>query len=457
MKKILFFLLLFVHLSTTAQTVKFEVKFSKPFAVLEFIQSLSSQSGPNPFRKIFNISEFNTGKYNGLIAAFDAIPIDYEYAFRDYPPFTKRGGSAEYLLKQTLLNTATLQDFKMRSLGLIPISDLNELVLVITEFTPIYEKLIYEPNKTTFEKQVKDIETLLTEKNIAFYFDQAKEFYKASWDNSIPFLFTFYPLPESKGFTATTYSNIAVSAIPTSLTDYNAMLSVLLHELSHVLYDAESLSFKKGMDGWFSSSPSLYSRYAYNLLNESWATAVGNGYFAEKLSGKLNPGSWYNRKYISLMGKLMYPAIKEYIDNRKPIDKSLVDRYIKIYEDSISHSVNELDYLLNGRYGISDNPADFDTLNRLFPRSFANEYYHDFSKESFEKLKQSVLTKFIIVSGNNKKKLILIKDRFPELKSWQPDVKKDFTNLLFLADKTQLIVINLVKNSLAKQLSIPLK
>jgi hypothetical protein len=60
----------------------------------------------------------------------------------------------------------------------------------------------------------------------------------------------------------------------------------------------------------------------------------------------------------------------------------------KNYEYSIPNSINELDYLFNGRNGISENTTNFDAINRLFPRPFAVEYYHDFSIESFEKLKQ---------------------------------------------------------------------
>lgn len=444
---------LLVHLSATAE-IQFQVKFSRPYAVTVFIRNLSAQRGPNPFKKLFTDSKFNNERYKSLLASFDSIYVNYEHSFRDYPPFTKQGAETGSILNQHLINAQSLQDFKMRSIGLIPVDDLNKWVAIIQEFTPVYESLIYEPNKITFEKQVKDIEALLVLKNIAGYFDQAKQFYNASWDNSIPFVFTFYPLPNSVGFTAANFNNIAVSAIPASLTNYNALLSVLLHELSHFLYDAQPLSFKKEMDAWFTANPSKFSRYAYRLLDESWATAVGNGYFSEKLSGRLNPGNWYNQKYISRMGKLMYPLIKEYIDNKKPIDKTLVDRYIKIYEDSIPNSITELDYILESRYAISDDPSHFAALDSIYPTHIEGEYYRDFSAESFGKLKRMPVTKVIIVSGDNKKKLRLIRENFPELKNWQPNAKKDFIELQLVADKTQLVVINLVENALEQQLKL---
>jgi hypothetical protein len=178
---------------------------------------------------------------------------------------------------------------------------------------------------------------------------------------------------------------------------------------------------------------------------------VGNGYFAEKLSGKLNPGNWYNNKYFSIMGKQMYPFIKEYIDNGKTIDKPLVDRYIMIYQDSFPGWISDLNHLMIYRSVISENTADVDTLERMFGYSSVADYYPDFSKQSFENLKEKPITKMMVVSGDNKKKLELIKENFSELKDWKPDPKKDFTHLQLLPDKTQLIVINLVHNSLGEQ------
>ncbi|MEO7291470.1 MAG: hypothetical protein ABIW34_00095 [Ginsengibacter sp.] len=76
---------------------------------------------------------------------------------------------------------------------------------------------------------------------------------------------------------------------------------------------------------------------------------------------------------------------------------------------------------------------------------------------SFEKLKSIPLTKIIIVSSDSRKKLKLIKENFPEIRSWQPDAKKDFTELQLLSDKTQLIIINLVQNNIEQQLKAYMK
>src|SRR5215213_5496945 len=113
------------------------------------------------------------------------------------------------------------------------------------------------------------------------------------------------------------------------------------------------------------------------------------------------------------MGKQMYPAIKEYIDNGKAIDKPLVDRYIKIYEDSFPGWITDLNHLMVYRSVISENTADADIIDKIFGYTSVAEYHQDFSNESFDKLKRMPITKMIIVSGDNKKKLKLIKEKIP--------------------------------------------
>lgn len=444
----------FVTAQSTAPAthLQFEVRFSKPLAVFVFLQQLSPRAPTNQFKQLFNASKFASPKFHALIAAFDSIPLDIEYDFPAYPPGQKIGGSIESTLKRNLVISKDLDDFRMRSIGVIPLSDLNRIVSTISEFTPIYDKVVYEPVKPVFEKQLADIDSLIVARNIATYFEQARIFYRASWDPTIPFIFVFYPLPNARGFSATAFGNVALSALPTSYTDFTPMLSVMLHESSHILFDEQSLEFKTMLDTWYSTNPSRFSRYAYGLMNEAFATAVGNGYFAEKLAGHLNPGSWYGWKYNDQMAKAIYPLIKQYLDDRRPIDKQLADQYVSIYETKFPDWIWNWDYLMEGRTVISENKADFDLLDRKFPYRHAQVYLPDFSESSFQALKRGG-TKLIVVSGDNERKLSLIKDHFHELRDWNPDPHQDFTFARLMADKYQFIVVNLVTGTLEQALA----
>ena len=441
-------------LLTFSQATKFSVKFSESLAVFKFIQSLTQSAPPNPYSRLFTASAFNTEQNQKLIHQFEDIPLNYSYEFPTFPH--KNAADIASLLKQNMVLTESLHEFKDRSIGLIPLDHLNQIITLIQTFTPIYKQLVFDSSRAVFQNQLIQIEQLLVSNNIPSYFELAKKFYRSSWDSSLAFYIVFYPLPNSQGFTATAYNNFAESAIPASLTNYNAVLSVLLHEMAHILCDEEPAEFQVQLREWFDQHPSKYSGFARALLQESWATAVGNGYFAEKLSGKLNAGSWYNFKYISTMAKALYPKVKEYMDDGRGIDHDFVNHYIKIYEDSFSHWVREMPNLMSSRDVISETKADFDTLDRTYRYWNNKNYYYNFSLESFEKLKKG-FTKFIIIASDNKDKLKIVKKNFPELKDWQPDVKKDFTCLKFLSDKSALVIINLVKLTLSEQLKKPIE
>lgn len=444
----------------SGQELNFQVKFSEPLAILNFLHNLSSNAPPtNPFRQLFNSSRFNQQKYQMLIAEFNSLTIDYTYEYTEYLGTGKQGGSTWLLLKKNLINSQTINDFKISSLGIIPNENLFKLASILTEFTPVYQELVYQPNKEKFEQQLSDLKKLIASTNMTSYFNVGLKFYNSSWDNSVPFNFVFYPLPNSRGFTATVYSNYAESAIPTSLTDYNGLLSVMFHEIFHILHDEQSLALKKDIAQWVKSNPSKSAYYASGvLLDESLATALGNGYVSGKLKGKLNEGNWYNWKYINLMAKKIYPLVTDYIEKQQPLDKAFIDNYIKIFDDNFSGWLLDLDHIMSGRYVLTDNSEDFQIINRKFPYLSMVEQKEGISESSIEKMANTPSTKVVLISKDNKRKLELIKKAFTELKDWKPNAKTDFTYSVLLNDRTYLIVINSVKKTTEEQIeSLKLK
>jgi hypothetical protein len=441
------------------QELNFQVKFSEPLAVYNFVNNLSSNAPDNPFKTLFNSSKFNREKYQALLAEFNKLKIFYTYEFPEYAGTGKMEGSTAFLLKMNLINSRTINDFKISSLGIIPNENLFKLASILTEFTPVYQELIYQPNKEKFEQQLGDLKKLIASTNMTSYFNVGLKFYNSSWDNSVPFNFVFYPLPNSRGFTATVYSNYAESAIPTSLTDYNGLLSVMFHEIFHILHDEQSLALKKEIAQWIKSHPSKSAHYASGvLLDESLATALANGYVSSKLNGKLNERNWYNWKYINLMAKKIYPLVTDYIEKQQPIDKAFIDNYIKIFDDNFSDWLLDLDHIMSGRYVLTDNAEDFKIINRKFPYLSMVEQKEGISETSIEKMANAPGTKVVFISTDNKRKLELVKKAFTELKGWKPNAKTDFTYPVLLNDRTYLIVINSVKKTTKEQIeSLKLK
>lgn len=444
--------LLFFATLISAQKAEFKIKYSEQLAVFVFVQNLSENYPDNVFKTQFTQSKYNTKKYQDLITQAGQLEIDYSYEFTGFPYGSKIPMQTKDILKKNLIETENLQDFKLRSIGILPIYTLNKFVEIITAFTPVYNELIYNPNKEKFEKQVSDLKKYAQEKNIETYFETGLIFYHSSWDPSIPFEIAFYPLPDSDSFTAQAFYNNFVSAVQVNLKDYKGLFSVMMHEIFHIIYDEQSLEVKTEIDKNFKENKSKVSNYAFQLLNEALATATGNGYVYEQLDGKPDPDDWYYRKYINLMAKKIYPLVKQYIAEKKPIDKNFIDSYITLYEKNFPDWINELDHIMSYRYVISENDKDFAVFNRMFRYRSSSEYETLITGNSLEKMQKSPLTKVIIIS-NSADKLKLVKNQFKELKNWKFNADKEFVHQIFLNDKSQLFIINQKKSSLESLLN----
>lgn len=442
MKNIILLPILFLTTMTFGQKATFNIKYSEQLAVFVFLQNLSKNYPDNVFKSEFQKSKYNIEKYQNVIAKFDKLNISYSFPFEEFPFGSKKAMQTEDILKKYMIETDNPESFKIHSVGLIPNNTLLDLVSCISEFTPIYKELIYNPNKEKFEKQLDEIKKYAKDSHIEDYYETGLLFYNSSWDNSIPFEIAFYPLPNSKGFTAQAFCNNFISAMQTDLKSFKGLFSVMLHETYHIIYNEQSLEVKTEIDTYFKENKSKCSNYAYQLMNEVLATALGNGYVYEKLDGKLDAGDWYNKKYINLMAKKIYPLLEEYIAQKKSIDKNFIDQYINLYELNFPDWINELNNIMTYRYVISENENDFATINQLFRYRSRTEYEDQITVNSIEKMKKTPLTKVIIISKNNAEKLKLVKSKFAELKNLKIKADKEFAIKVFLEDKSQLIVLN---------------
>ena len=436
-------------------SVRMEVTFSKPLAVFHYVRQLVPKARANPYKTQFEASPFATAANLALLDSFGTVQYDYEYRYPQYPE-GKIEGSTSYILKRNLFLATSLADFQTRSIVVIPSADLARIVATLQAFTPVYDSLVYQPGRATFERQISEIQAVLTQKRAASLFDGIRGFFRASWDPAIPFVFAFYPRPAGGGFTATAYGNVSESELPSDMKDYSVMLSLMLHEAAHILLDEQERDAAWEMSRWYDESRAPTSRYAKGLMQEAWSTAVGNGYLHEKLTGTLNPGSWYGQKYVSQAAKQLLPLMRPYLDSGRPMDRALVDAYIDMFDRTFRGWLSEWEFLMMGRSVISERPEDFDLLDRRFPYRNAQKYLPDFSDASFRDLKAARMTKLVVISRDHAATLDRVRQAFPELAGWQPDLGVDFAYATTTSDKTRLIVVNLVTGNLEALFGAPL-
>ncbi len=190
------------------------------------------------------------------------------------------------------------------------------------------------------------------------------------------------------------------------------------------------------------------------LLNEALATSLGNGYVYGDLNNKLDTGIWYNRKYINLMAKKIYPLVEKYVMKQKKVDKAFIDSFITIYDNNFSSWLTEMNNLMTDRFVISDNTSDFDIIDNLFAYRSMSQYEHGVSGSSFDLALKSPITKIIILSKENKQNINILKNKISELRDWNPNVLEDFRHSIFLKDKTWLMIINPVQKTVEAHLNL---
>lgn len=424
------------------------ITYSKLLSTYDFVKQLSDNYPDNKYKQIFKKSTFNTDYYKDLITQLDTLKLHESYDFQGYPIGQKRPVMTTSLIQRNLINSKSILDFKKTTFGIIPNSELLPLSNIISEFELVYNQLVYLPNKDEFEKKMEALKSFVDKATLFLFFDKGLTFYNTKWDVSIPINIAIIPSIKENGFTATAFLNNAVSEVPLKFEHNDVLFSVLMHEIYHTIYDEQPLAFKQEIESWFKNNPSQNSQYAYLLLNEALATAIGNGYVYEQLNGTIDKEDWYFNKYINLMAKAIYPIVKEYLDNDKPMDKNFIDEYIDIYDKHFSAWINELDNLLTNRYIITDNPDDFNYFRKNYRYSSNYQSEVPLTQSSLERMKSTPITKIIIVSSNNENKLEMIKSTFEELKNWKISAQKEFVHTVNLEDKTRLIIINQLSSSI---------
>ena len=83
-----------------------------------------------------------------------------------------------------------------------------------------------------------------------------------------------------------------------------------------------------------------------SLFNESTATACGNGYIFEQLTGAPDKHDWYDDVYINKQAKAIYDLTKKYIETGKTIDSVYVQNKTT-YEQIFTGSYAGFDNLLS--------------------------------------------------------------------------------------------------------------
>lgn len=441
-----------ISIATGQDILRFKV--SKPYCIINFMETTISANGTSSTLRQYikdHIPTTETAFYD-LVEAYQSIELSYTYNREEYPENRRSHRSTADLLFIAAVQSNTLEEFKARTIGILPNSEHYRLFDILAKAEPYYNRIIWEPSSKALNNHIKELNKYKTRANEVF--ERFKYFYNSSWTEDIPFIVAIYPIPGNKGnTTATPHANSLCVGMLTGEKDYAQRMAVVFHEMCHVLYDEQSAFLQHHLDKIFTGSKSPYSQYAYNYIDEGLATALGNGWSYKYITGKPDTTEWYNDPYIDGFGHQLYPLVDSYLQAHRMIDSNFVAQAIDLFGKRFPRSIHEFGILMNkvNLYCDGETSAERSKIMRPFREAFTmtstNLSSPVLDPVSIDHLKNDPGTQVVILDRNIDETLPRLAEIFLQLKDVPARLAPGGDYLVNFIDDQQRPVMVLIARS----------
>ncbi len=274
------------------------------------------------------------------------LRLETGWTFPGFPVDRVVGQSLEKLLLVQSAFATDVDDFSVRSQGLMPPSEHAAFIAALKGLEPVYDALVWTPSLPKLTRVRDQLVTLAKAKDLNALFGRAAAFYRAQWPEGVPITIALYPVPGALGHSsAESMNGLQSLGVLIDREVGGNELGVLFHELCHSLYEAQAAEFQAEWEKYFRASSSESAESAYVLINEALATALGNGWAQEKVAS-LRVGSWYGDPYIDVFAHELYPSVKAYVEASKPLDQAFASKAIAVLEHAVPGAALNLEFRL---------------------------------------------------------------------------------------------------------------
>ena len=363
--KISFAVFLNFCLSAAHASERVEFSADRIHGLYVFVESIAG----TPFRhedikRVFVASKHNNAESKKMLEEFRSLDFVLGNPLFQTGVPERNGGRS---LKEAIINQASfsqsLADLRERTQALMSMSDSRKLFKILSYFEPIYGSLLWNPHRMAMQKAAVTFRQNAKKWKLDELFAKAAKFYGADWPLEQKFRVSLFPLPpDSKHTNATAYGAVESVGVNPSERDVAGQFSVVFHEICHSLYEAQPDDVQKMLADAFRNNPSKFSRLASNYINESLATALGNGWAYEKAAGKVDAANWYADEKINLLSKGIFAKTKEYVEQSKRIDSNFVNYAIGVFESKFPDSALEFQANMTNVVLLSDGIIDLRLL-----------------------------------------------------------------------------------------------
>ncbi len=321
-----------VQLAAQAKQPKFSFTTNETLGLLHFVHTAAGgEHASQTYRAFIAEATSNDAGFAESIANFKSIDLSMNYRRPDLPRRRYRSRSVMDLLWMQSVESSSLADFSVRSVGLLQTADHGLLFEVLAKAAPYYRRLVWDPQRANAERTERFLDAY--SERVAGLFAQVSSFYGTPWPENLPFVAGLCPMPFASGVSIAVPkgNTLVVGYLAENPDEYRATLGVSVHEMCHSIYDEQPTTLQQQIDDWFTMSNSTYATHAYSFFNEGLATAIGNGWAYQQLNGRIDSAAWYADEFIDGYAHALYPIVVDYLKSRKTIDRAFVDAAISAF------------------------------------------------------------------------------------------------------------------------------
>lgn len=441
-----------LHIQAQQASIKVKFQINKIHYLVSVVEAASGDKfGSKHLRRVYEASPYNTTANRKVLDRFQQLMLDFvDFKYPGYPSDHITSTNIWDLFKNASVQSASLQDLKQRTAGMYPTEVHTVIFEVLQHMQPVFEQLFWQPNIKQARAFVKDLDTYMQQHQTVANFQKIATFYGSRWNSDLPFIVSFLPLPAhyKRGSSAHFKGNMLTCDLPLATQNKASFISIIFHELSHILYEQQPIVLQKQIEDWFLNNSLKSRQFAYQWINEALATACGNAWLYYQLTDSLEQGSWYGNRYIDQFARQLYPKVSQYIAQNKSIDQAFVQYSIRTFAQTFPDALYDYDqWMLSISVLHNLNTQELDKSQTPLYKNFRVQKNYSLdggiSPATIKQLAQSYNTQVIILVRQHKQALTVLQKNLPTLRNYRLDATQDFVLTYLNPRGIPVILINI--------------
>jgi len=240
----------------------------------------------------------------------------------------------EERLENLAIGSKTLEDLESRLRDMISPEEHDDLMKALREVRTLRRQHLSDELHERMGSTRDQFAGLLAEHRVTEFLSLVAQFFSLRTPPDTVSV-ALIPIPVQKGTGVTTFAHQAGDAVVVEILTDDSLehrLSVVVHELVHVLWFSRSRKATQDLWNQFEALGESEAYLARALLNEALATALGNGLFPSISSGKVPEESLYADPYIDAFARSLLVFYRSQFTAGKPPGPGFAEQVTQIFK-----------------------------------------------------------------------------------------------------------------------------